>query len=225
MPLPLSPRACLVHQAARPLYTNDDPSHDFDHVERVIANCLKLAGDSSLASQPINTEFLVAAALLHDAVNLPKDHPERMSASLFAAERSFSILVDAGFGAIEIKQIQLIIQEHSYSAGHSASTVEAAILQDADRLDALGAIGIMRTVTCGTKFGSAYYRTKNGFAVGGVEPSELDDTKFVVDHFYKKLLKLSEEMNTALGKRLAGERTMFMKAFLSQLESESIGET
>ena len=224
MPLQLSARAQLVFDSARPLYVNDDPSHDFDHVERVVANCIKLSQDSSLSTPP-NIEFLVAAALLHDLVNLPKNHPERMSASLFAAERSFGILVNAGFSAVEIKQIQLIIQEHSYSAGHEATSLEAAILQDADRLDALGAIGVMRTVTCGTKFGSSYYRKENGFAVAGEWPAELDDTKFVVDHFYKKLLKLPEKMNTELGARLAGERAMFMKAFLSQLESESIGET
>jgi uncharacterized protein len=109
-----------------------------------------------------------------------------------------------------------VIIEHSYSLGLKPSSIESAILQDADRIDALGAIGIMRATTCGTKLGSNYYEPSDPFAIG----RELNDKQFTIDHYYVKLLKLADSMNTGAGKNEAENRTEYMKDFLKQLDHE-----
>lgn len=196
---------------AKPLYNNGDPSHDFAHVERVMQNCRTIA-----AQTPANLELLLPAALLHDIVNLPKNHPERLQASAHAARRSHEILTESGYSENEIQKIKEIIIEHSYSLGKKPSTIESAILQDSDKLDALGAIGIMRAVTCGTRMGSSYYDTHEPF----VKSRELNDKAFTVDHFFTKLLKLPDLMNTDAGREEGLRRAQFMTGFLTQLKSE-----
>jgi uncharacterized protein len=160
--------------------------------------------------------LLLPAAILHDVVNLPKNHPDRLAASSQAARKSEEILRDSGYGETEIQRIAEIITEHSYSLGKKPSSIESAVLQDADKLDALGAIGIMRTVTCGCRLGAAYYSGQDPFAA----TRKLNDKAFTLDHFYQKLFKLPELMNTETAKAEARERVAFMRAFLDQLRSE-----
>ena len=196
---------------ARSFYDNGDPSHDFVHVERVMANCRRIG-----ASVGANLELLLPAAILHDVVNLPKNHPERLQASRMAAEKSHAILFSAGYTEDEITKIREIITEHSYSLGKKPSTIESAVLQDADKLDALGAIGIMRTVTCGARMGSSYYEPGEPIA----EKRALNDKAFTVDHFFAKLFKLPDLMNTDVGRKEAHARMSYMRGFLEQLVSE-----
>ncbi len=196
---------------AKPLYNNGDPSHDFAHVERVMQNCRTIA-----AQTPANLELLLPAALLHDIVNLPKNHPERLQASAHAARRSHEILTESGYSENEIQKIKEIIIEHSYSLGKKPSTPESAILQDADKLDALGAIGILRAVTCGSRMGSNYYDTQEPIA----KTRELNDKAFTIDHFFTKLFKLPDLMNTDVAKAEAFRRKEFMKSFLNQFSDE-----
>jgi uncharacterized protein len=133
-----------------------------------------------------------------------------------AAEKSKQILEECGYMADEIQKIREIITEHSFSLAKKPSTIESAVLQDADKLDAIGAIGIARAFTCGCKLGSSYY-----------DPAEpmpknrpLNDKSFTIDHFFVKLLKLQDMMNTEPARREAAERTRFMKSFLEQFSSE-----
>lgn len=112
--------------------------------------------------------------------------------------------------------VQTAIREHSFSAGLKPTTIESQILQDADRLDALGAIGVMRVVSCGMKMASRYYSATE--PLPSARP--LDDRSFVVDHFYVKLFKLAETMNTEEGRQEAQKRIAFMKEFLGQLQTE-----
>jgi uncharacterized protein len=201
----------ILFDSAKPFYNNGDPGHDFAHVERVIANCRAIG-----ASAGANLELLLPAALLHDVVNLPKNHPERLAASDMAAKKSAELLKSAGYLEEQIQKIKEIITEHSYSLGKKPSSIESAVLQDADKLDALGAIGIMRTVTCGAKMGSSYYDLNEPF----VKTRPLNDKAFTIDHFETKLLKLAALMNTEAGRLEAAKRTSFMKEFLSQLSRE-----
>ena len=201
----------VLLEKAKVFYDNGDPGHDFAHILRVVDNCRRFGRDVNA-----NLELLLPAAVLHDVVNLPKNHPERLQASQMAAEKSRQVLSDAGYNEAEISKIAEIITEHSYSLGRKPSSIESAVLQDADKLDALGAIGIMRTVSCGCRMGAAYY-----------EPSEpipctraLNDKAFTVDHFFTKLFKLHELMNTALAKSEANDRVHFMRGFLDQLAGE-----
>ena len=161
-------------------------------------------------------EILSAAAILHDVVNLPKNHPERLTASKKAAEKSKDLLATAGFTSGEIAAITCVIEEHSYSLGKKPSSIESAVLQDSDKLDAMGAIGIMRAVTCGSRMGASFYNVQDPFS----QNRTLDDKKYTVDHFYTKLLKLSELMNTATAKAEAQRRTQFMELFLDNLKIE-----
>ena len=201
----------VLLEKAKVFYDNGDPSHDFAHILRVIENCRRFG-----ATVNANLELLLPAAILHDVVNLPKNHPERLQASQMAGEKSRQVLSDAGYNEIEIAKIVEIITEHSYSLGRKPSSIESAVLQDADKLDALGAIGIMRTVTCGCRMGSSYYDPSDPI------PNEraLNDKAFTVDHFFAKLFKLSALMNTEAAKLEANQRTQFMKDFLKQLTEE-----
>lgn len=196
---------------ARAFYDNGDPSHDFSHVRRVMSTCGTLAPTIGA-----NLDIVLAAAVLHDIVNLPKNHPERAQASARAAEQSQAYLEEAGFTPEEIARIRSVITEHSFSRGMKPSSPESAVLQDADRLDSLGAIGILRTATCGARMGSSYYDAAEPFA----RTRGLDDKAFTIDHFYVKLLKLPELMNTDAGRREANRRAGFMLQFLETLRSE-----
>ena len=112
--------------------------------------------------------------------------------------------------------IRHAIEAHSFSAGIAPETLEAKVVQDADRLDALGAIGLARCIAVGAALGRPVYEPNDPFCRERVP----DDRGASVDHFYTKLLKLAGTMQTAAGRREAERRTAFLRAFLAQLESE-----
>jgi uncharacterized protein len=192
-------------------YAAGDPGHDTSHIERVMRNCRTLARE-----QMADLEILLAAAILHDVVNLPKDHPERLQASRMAAEKSRDILLKCGFSETEAARAAEVVTEHSYSLGKKPSSIESALLQDADKLDALGAVGILRAATCGARMGASYYDQSDPFA----QERQLDDKAFTLDHFFTKLFRLPELMNTEAAKAEAGRRVEFMRSFITQLKSE-----
>lgn len=184
--------------------------HDYMHIERVRAHARKIA-------RVEGGDLLVIelAALLHDIVNLPKNHPERKMASTRAAQMAADWLQ----GQLEPDRIELVyeaIRCHSFSAGFVPQSLEARIVSDADNLDALGAIGIARTFECGGSLGQATFSPIDPFCVERAP----DDQRFIVDHFYKKLLLLKDRFYTREGARLAEQRTAFMQAFLAQLREE-----
>jgi uncharacterized protein len=192
-------------------YPSGDPAHDWPHVLRVVQNC-SLLGEG----EKINLDCLLAAAYCHDLVNLPKNHPDRSKASLMSAEKSASYLSEAQFTVEEIELVKKIVIEHSYSAGHEASNLEAAILQDADRLDALGAIGILRCASVNTQMKTSFYDFHDPFA----KNRELNDKEFMLDHYFVKLFNLPGKMNTLRGKIEAEKRMQYMKAFIQKLGEE-----
>ncbi len=202
-----------LSQTVRPLYNSQDPAHDWAHVQRVMANCRFLQ-----AAEGGELEVLLAAALLHDIVNLPKNHPQRRQASAMSARAAREYL-KPDFSFEETERICAAIEEHSFSLGKAPSTLEAALLQDADRLDAVGAIGIMRTVATGSKMGSSFYLADAPFA----KDRALEDGN-MVDHFYIKTLKLADGMNTETARRTAEKRVAYMRDFLDQLRAELDGE-
>ncbi|MEK6628584.1 MAG: HD domain-containing protein, partial [Bdellovibrionota bacterium] len=196
---------------AKIFYDNGDPSHDFVHILRVVENCRRL-GHAVQA----NLKILLPAAILHDVVNLPKNHPERLQASQMAAEKSRQVLAEVGYSEFEIDKIAEIITEHSYSLGCKPTSIESAVLQDADKLDALGAIGVMRTVSSGCRLGASYYDPAEPIA----HERCLNDKAYTIDHFFTKLYKLPDLMNTEAAKIEAKERVYFMRSFLNQLTKE-----
>lgn len=198
----------------KPFYTPDDPAHDWPHVGRVMATAKKLA-----EGENVDIPSLLASVCCHDIVNLPKNHPERSQASQLAAEKAAPLLKESGFSNDEIKKIQQYIIEHSFSKGLKPTSLEAAILQDSDRLDTLGAIGVLRCASVNTQMKASFYEPFDPLA----KDRELDDKKYMVDHFFVKIFKLPEMMNTAKGKAEAYKRVEYMKIFLETLLDEAKG--
>ncbi len=163
---------------------------------------------------------LVAAACLHDLVTLPKDDPDRHTASRQSAEAARPILAAEGFSTEEIEAAAHAIEAHSYSAGVTPRTDAARILQDADRIEALGAIGLARVFAVSGALGRALWQGADPFA----KQRQLDDSKWALDHFQTKLLRLPETMNTATGRALAHRRADRLRTYLGDL-AEELGYT
>jgi len=188
-----------------------DAAHDTAHIERVVANAKKLAGEENA-----RLEIVVPAAWLHDCVTVAKNSVERPMASRLAAEKAEIFLRQTGYPEATIPDIVHAIAAHSFSAQIEPETLEARVVQDADRLDAIGAIGIARCFLVGGALSTRLYDSDDPFA----ESRPADDTAFVVDHFYVKLLKLAQTMTTTAGKEEAVRRTVFMQQYLDQLRRE-----
>lgn len=188
-----------------------DPGHGPMHLERVVSTALRLA-----AEEGARLEVVLPAAWLHDCVHVAKDSPDRARASRLAAEHALQFLASAGYARDCLPAIGHAIEAHSYSAGIAPRTLEAQVVQDADRLDALGAIGLARCIAVGAALGRPVYEPLDPFCRARAP----DDRGASVDHFYTKLLKLAGTMQTAAGRREAERRTAFLSAFLAQLESE-----
>ena len=191
---------------------SSDGSHDLHHARRVLENASEMVKRAGAG----NLRFLTAAAYLHDLVNVPKDSHERDQASRLSAEAAGPILSELGFEADEIEAVHHMIIAHSFSAGVEPLTLDAQILQDADRLEALGALGIARTFYTAGKMSSQLFDGDDPFG----NERELDDRRFAVDHFKVKLLGLAETMKTEAGREVAGARKAFMARFLEELAGE-----
>lgn len=188
-----------------------DAAHGLSHIKRVVANAKKLAQTSDA-----NLAVVIPAAWLHDCVVVPKDSPLRSRASSLAAQAASKFLQSAGYPSEHVAEIAHAIESHSFSAGIHPQTLEAKTVQDADRLDALGAIGIARCLQTGTSMGSLLYDPNDPFA----EARLPEDSVSIVDHFFTKLLHLAETMQTPAGRAEAESRTQFMRQFLDQLRRE-----
>ena len=190
-----------------------DAAHDIAHIHRVWSNAQAIAQKDALE---VEQDVLRAATVFHDLVNLPKDAPNRAVASRLSAQAADPILADLGMSAVNRAKVAHAITAHSYSAGIPPETDEARILRDADRLDALGAIGIARMMAVSGALGRAIYDPNDPFAAGRA----LDDTRWSIDHFETKLFRLADDMLTKTGRRIATDRTRYMRAYLKQLTSE-----
>lgn len=188
-----------------------DAGHDFDHTYRVVQTAKKLA-----AGEHARLEVVAPAAWLHDCVTVPKNSPERRLASQKAAEVAGQFLAAAGYPSALIPEIEHAITAHSYSAQVAPQTIEAKVVQDADRLDAIGAIGIARCLLIGAGFGIPLYHTDEPFP----QQRPPEDKRYIIDHFYTKLFRLVEMMQTAAGRAEAERRTQFMRTYLQQLAAE-----
>ena len=189
-----------------------DSAHDFSHCLRVLANALRIA-----EAEGGDPEVLTAAAFLHDISNLPKNHPESHLSSERSAARACEIVAPLAFPPEKMRALGDAILCHSYSRGLDPQTLEGRVFQDADRLDALGAIGVARTFAVGGALNRKMYSLEDPFTRLGRTPDDKDNT---VDHFFVKLFKLGGKMQTPTGQKLARERLSAMQSFMDQLESE-----
>jgi uncharacterized protein len=156
------------------------------------------------------------AAWLHDCVFIPKNSPQRSQASRIAAEAASEFLTSISYPSPFIAEIHHCIVAHSFSANVPCQSIEAMVVQDADRLEALGAIGIARCLMTGGAMKQRLYHPTDPFPTS----REPEDTVQSVDHFFAKLFKLPKTMKTATGLQIAQSRTDFMIQFLQQLATE-----
>ena len=206
-----SPFGLLAGRLVPLVAGGDDGSHDVGHLARVWANARVI-----LAVEGGDGEVLAASVLLLDCVHVEKSSPLRSQASRLAAERGRGILGEMGWERSRIEAVAHAIEAHSFSAGIAPVTVEARILQDADRLEAIGAIGVARCFYTAGRMGSALYDRDDPRG----ERRGYDDRAFAIDHFRTKLLTLEGGFQTATGARLARERTQFLADFLAAFEGE-----
>lgn len=189
----------------------NDPAHDFEHVMRVYKNAQKIC-----KKENVNEKLVLCAVLLHDIVSYPKSHKYSKLSSIHSAKKSEQILKKYTFSDDEIAIVSNAICDHSFSQNKIPETLEGKILQDADRLDALGAIGIARVFATAGSLNRPFYNQNDPFC----NKRKPDDRIWTVDHFFQKLLKLESLMNTKSGKLEAKKRTLVLKKFLNQLKQE-----
>jgi len=211
-----------------------DPAHDILHLERVAATAKRLC-----AAEGADPAIVIPAAWLHDYVVVAKDDPLRNQASRLAAQAARAYLLSIGYppapaanpnapavpnspmrdAKAMLVAIAHAIEAHSFSANIAPQTLEAKVVQDADRLDGIGAIGIARCFACSGTMNRPFYSAVDPFCA----TREPDDGLFTVDHFYRKLFKTAATMQTAAGRAEAERRVEVMRGYLAELGAE-LGE-
>jgi uncharacterized protein len=196
-----------------------DGSHDLGHFQRVWRTARQL---NAVEGGPADELVLLTAAYFHDLVALPKNHPDRRRSSFLSAERTAALLAAdfPDFPAEKIAAVVHAIHAHSFSAGVVPETMEAKILQDADRMEALGAIGVARAFYTAGQLSQGMFDPADPMAEG----RELDDRRFALDHFEVKLFRLPAMMNTASGRAMADRYADWMREFVEKMRKEIQGE-
>jgi len=192
-------------------------AHDREHVLRVHTWAMRLAPEARA-----DAELAGATALVHDLVFVPKDSPDRAQGGERSAAAAPAVLTAAGYAAGDIAQIAEAVRTSSWSRGLNPTNALGVVLQDADRLDALGAIGVLRTAACGQFMSTAacpgrFYDPHDPLATSG---RPLDDRRQVIDHVHAKLLKLLPGMHLPSARAEAERRHVFLLQFVSELAAE-----
>ena len=198
-------------------HTTDDTAHDISHFRRVWMTAQKI-----LANQAVEPLVILTACYFHDIVSLPKNHPERGQSSRLAARKTREILHRdfPDFPPAHYDAVAHAIEAHSFSAGIAPQSLEAKIVQDADRLEALGAIGLARVFAVSGALGVPLFDAHDPFA----DARTPDDRAFALDHFQTKLLRLPDTMQTEMGRELARHNADFLIQFMAKLSAELQGD-
>ena len=209
------------HRALWPLVVAHLPpaelAHDRQHLVRVYQWALRLAPEAGA-----DPDLAGATALVHDLAFIPKDSAARSQGGERSAEAAPALLAAAGYHAAEIAQVAEAVRTSSWSRGLPPTGPLGIVLQDADRLDAIGAVGLLRTAACGQFMSRAdrpgrFYHPDDPLARSG---RGLDDRTQVVDHLPAKLLRLAAGMRLPTARAEADRRHSFLCAFLEQLARE-----
>lgn len=198
-------------------HTTDDTAHDISHFRRVWMTAQKI-----MANQAVEPLVILTACYFHDIVSLPKNHPERGQSSRLAARKTREILHRSfpDFPPAHYDAVAHAIEAHSFSAGIAPQSLEAKIVQDADRLEALGAIGLARVFAVSGALGVPLFDAHDPFA----DARTPDDRAFALDHFQTKLLRLPDTMQTEMGRELARHNADFLIQFMAKLSAELQGD-
>lgn len=186
------------------------PAHDGSHVARVTALAAEIA-----RAEGADVEVATAAALLHELWNFPKDHPDRARSGDVAAEHAARALAEHGYERI-VDPVVACIRDHAWSKGVVPASLEARILQDADRLDAIGAVGVARCFATAGELRRPFYDPFDPLCRARTP----DDRTYTLDHFFAKLLRIPDRLHTPTARALAAPRVAAMRAFLDAFAAE-----
>jgi uncharacterized protein len=200
-----------IQSEVQKIMQGNDPAHDFEHIMRVYSNTKIIA-----QKEKANKKLVLSSVLLHDIVVYPKSDKRSKTSSKKSSIKAQKIMQKYGFSNEEINIVSDAINTHSFSKNQSPKTLVGKILQDADRLDALGAIGIARVFATGGSEKRSFYNTIDPFC----KRHSPNDQKWTLDHFYKKLLILENRMHTKSAKKEAKRRTRILKKYLELLKKE-----
>lgn len=199
-----------VTAAAMP---KDDPSHDMEHIKRVLS-AVKLICEKE---QKGDLEILIPAAILHDVVTYPKDDPRNKTATDESAEFAGNLLWNyPGYPKDKTIEVRSCILECSWSKGLPASSINSAILRDADRLEAVGAIALMRTFSSGGQMKRPLYNPADPFCEKGIP----EGVGCSFDLIYQRLLKVTATLHTETAKNIGLRRRIFLEVFISEFRLE-----
>jgi uncharacterized protein len=190
---------------------NHEPAHDFLHVKRVLVNARFIAraeGEDELACG--------AAALLHELFTYPKGHPESSRAGDVCAEHARALLIREGAPSELVEPVCVAIRDHAFSKGVVPKEAPTRILQDADRLDAIGAIGLARMWATCADMKRPFYSPIDAFCTHRAP----DDKSWGLDHVFKKLLVIPERFHTKAARTMGERRVRFLRTYLDELASE-----
>ncbi len=190
---------------------NPDPSHDILHVKRVVGLAKKIG-----TAERANLDIVIPAAYLHDCVYISKVDERRSSASQISADKAIGLLREWLYPEEFYSPIHHAILAHSFSAKIPVETIEAKVVQDADRLDAMGAVGIFRCFAFSGLSKRPLYLFEDPFC----RERKPDDQTNTLDHFYTKLLHLHSKLNTDSARAEGEKRLTAMNNFLNDLRSE-----
>jgi uncharacterized protein len=197
-------------------WVHGDQSHDIHHLHRVWRNCQRIAAGEE--GDHGDAWILLPAAYFHDLVAVAKNSPDRSRSSWLSAEQMTLLMAEQfpDYPRNSLAGIHHAIHAHSFSAGVPAKTIEAKILQDADRLEALGAIGIARMFYTAGKLGGALSHPDDPMG----HQRNLDDARYALDHIELKLLKLPALMQTETGRRIAADEALFIRRYREKFVEE-----
>ena len=193
------------------IYEKNDPAHDFMHIMRVYKNAEKIC-----KLEKVDMKLVLVSVLLHDIVKKTDSDKRSKSSADLSADKAILILKKLQFSENDIIIVAEAIRNHSFTKNKISKSIEGRILQDADRLDALGAIGIARVFSVSGSKKRQFYQLNDPFS----KNREPNDKKWALDHFFNKLLVLEKFMNTKTGKIEAKKRTSILKNYLTELKKE-----
>lgn len=206
-----------VEEAVAKMFHAESSGHDINHLRRVFNVALHIQSIEGGDKLVIGT-----SALLHDVHRLMEKETGRFCSPHDSLEAVDKILRSIDFSIDKNGPVLHSIEfheEYNFSdTGKTVNDIETLILQDADNLDAIGAIGIARTFSFGGAYGVTMWDTEKPFDRATFDESKRDPS--TIHHFYSKLLKLKDNMNTKTGKSLAEERHRFMELYLKQFFAE-----
>lgn len=209
----------ITIDGARRLYVGAEPAHDFDHVLRVLATAERIARTEGADLSVVRAAVLLHDIARHEEATTGEDH------AVAAARRARALLAEAGADPTWVDAVCGAIRDHRFRTGAPPTSLEARILYDADKLDAIGAIGVARAYAVGGRTGQRLWSAvQPDDRLDPADPTRVTPEHTPVREYVVKLARLQQTLFTAEARRVAAGRHEFMAAFFEQLSAEVRGD-